>query len=63
MLAKSAQKRSMPKLQKLNNKYKQAQIDAIAEQWVHLVFAHLQAKKLAVKKPIKINKIYGHATQ
>lgn len=51
-----------------NHKHKkpinnQAQIDAIAEQWVHLVFAHLQAKKLATKKPIKINKTYGYATQ
>lgn len=63
MLAKSAQKRSMPEPQKLNNKNKQAQIDAIAEQWVNIVFAHLQAKKLANKKLIKINKTYGYTTQ
>lgn len=41
----------------------QAEIDAIAEQWVNIVFAQIQAKKLATKKPIKIRNKYEYATQ
>jgi len=48
---------------KNKDKDKQAEIDAIAQQWVNIVFAHLQEKKLATKKPIKINNKYAHATQ
>lgn len=36
-------------------------IDAIAEQWVNLVFAHVMAKKLTNKKTIKINRKYEYA--
>ena len=48
---------------KNKDKDKQAEIDAIAQQWVNIVFAQIQAKKLATKKPIKINNKYAHATQ
>lgn len=35
-------------------------IDAIAEQWVNLVLAHIGAKKLSDKKLINIKNEYGH---
>ena len=46
-----------------DKKVLQAKIDAIAEQWVNIVFAHLQEKKLATKKPINIHNKYEHAIQ
>ena len=49
--------------QEHKDKDKQAKIDAIAQQWVNIVFAQIQAKKLATKKPIKINNKYEYATQ
>jgi len=48
---------------KNKDKDKQAEIDAIAQQWVNIVFAQIQAKKLATKKTIKINNKYEYATQ
>lgn len=35
---------------------KEKEIDAIAEKWVNLVLAHVRAKRLGKKKPIKVNK-------
>jgi len=47
-----------------NNQTKnQTKIDAIAEQWVNLVLAHIRAKKLSKKEPIKIKNKYDYATQ
>jgi len=43
---------------KQNNK---PNIDAIAEQWVNLVLAHIRAKKLSKKEPITISNKYGYA--
>lgn len=36
-------------------------IDAIAEQWVNLVFAHIMAKRLNEKPFIKIKNKYEYA--
>ena len=44
-----------------NNKVKT--LDSIAEQWVNLVLAHIRAKKLSKKEPIKIKNKYDYATQ
>ena len=39
---------------KTNNKDKQVETDAIAEQWVNLVLAQVMAKKLPRRELIKI---------
>ena len=49
--------------QKYHYEDKKLSLDAIAEKWVNIVFAQIQAKKLATKKPIKINNKYEYATQ
>lgn len=38
-------------------------IDAIAEQWVNLVLAHVRAKRLGSKKQINVNKKHKYAKQ
>lgn len=40
-----------------------AKIDAIAEHWVNLVLAHVRAKRLSKKEPIKISNKYEYAAQ
>lgn len=47
---------------KHNNQTKpQTKIDAIAEQWVNLVLAHVRAKRLSKKEQITIKNKYEYA--
>jgi len=52
-------------VQTQSNKYidKKKSIDAIAEQWVNIVLAHVRAKRLPKKEPIRINRKYEYATK
>jgi|GEM_PF-7109022 len=44
-----------------NQKNIKAEIDAIASHWVDIVGAHIRAKRLSKKEPIKINNKYEYA--
>ncbi len=45
------------------HKDKQVMIDAIAEQWVNLVFAHVNAKNIPNKKLVRIKNKYEYNQQ
>jgi len=46
-----------------NQQNTQPTIDSIAELWTNIVLAHVRAKRLSKKEPIKINNKYEYATQ